>query len=132
VLTALPGAICRTCATSFGLLEAPFESPRRRRPCARCGHSVLVEALVRERAAAGAVAPLAATFERKLKTPILTGEEDVEYDAVPDHAAPRGLFVATICRGCGFTEWYALDPHTIPIGPAYGTRLIEIEQTPYR
>ena len=44
-----------------------------------------------------------------------------------------GVFVAHVCRSCGFTEWYALDPKTIPIGPAFGTELIVIRApSPYR
>jgi hypothetical protein len=88
--------------------------------------------MVRERAGPGRLAPLAAAFERKLKTPILTGEEEIEYEAAPDHAAPRGRFVAHVCRGCGVTEWFAIDPEAIPIGPEYGTRLVVVERPPYR
>jgi hypothetical protein len=93
---------------------------------------VLVACVVRQRSAGAQLAPLAASFERKLKTLILTGHEDVEYDAVPDHEAPRGVFVSYICRSCGFTEWYALSPEKIPIGPAYGTSLVLVDRGPYR
>ncbi len=132
VLTALPGNICRPCARRFGLPEQPIDWPRPRNPCVRCGHNVLVGCVVRQRAAPAELAPLAATFERKLKTPILTGDEYLEYDPVPDDHEPRGLFVAYACRGCGFTEWYVLHPERIPTGPSYGTHLFVIERTPYR
>ncbi len=78
------------------------------------------------------VAPLAAAFERKLKTTVLTGQEDIAYDAAPDLDAPRGSFAAFVCRACGFTEWYASDPERIPIGPAHGTDVVVVERTPYR
>jgi hypothetical protein len=132
VLTALSGAICTPCAKRFGLPDEPIEWPRPRNPCVRCGHEVLVAYVARQRAAVGLLAPLAATFERKLKTTILTGEEEIEYDAAPDTGAPRGRWVAFTCRSCGFTEWYALEPEKIPIGPSYGTHLFVTGRTPYR
>ena len=132
VLTRLPGDVCAPCARRFGLPAEPPDWPRPRSPCARCGHGVLVACIVRQRVAGGPLAPLAASFERRLKTQMLTGEEYIEYEPAPDHAAPRGLFVAYVCRGCGFTEWYALNPESIPVGPAYGTHLVVADRTPYR
>lgn len=107
--------------------------PRPRHPCARCGHGELVVCVARASASTASLAPLAATYQRRLKTPILTGEEEIEYEDAPDPSAPVGVFVACVCRACGFTDWYALRPETIPIGPAYGTYLVQIgPSTPYR
>jgi hypothetical protein len=114
------------------LPDQHIDWPRPRNPCVRCGHGVLVACVVRQRVAVGALAPLAATFERRLKTRILTGDEDIEYEAVPDHDEPRGRLVAFTCRGCGFTEWYTMEPEKIPIGPAYGTHLLVMAPSPYR
>src|SRR5262249_36610684 len=118
------------CCKRFGLLEERADAPVR--PCARCGHREIVVCVARQRTEA-TLAPLAASYRRKLKTPILTGEEEIEYDDRPDTAAPVGVFVAHVCRACGFTDWYALDPQAIPIGPDYGTELVVIEGPhPYR
>jgi hypothetical protein len=132
VLPAFPGGVCRPCAHRFGLPEEPGDWPGRDRPCARCGHGVLLACIVRQRLGIDQLAPLAASFERKLKTRILTGEEEIEYDKSPDHDAPRGVFIAYICRACGFVDWYALNPGAIPVGPAYGTKLVETHRHPYR
>ncbi len=37
----------------------------------------------------------------------------------------KGELVLYVCRACGFTEWYALEPESIPIGEQYRTEIIE-------
>ncbi len=129
------GGVCAPCGKHFGLLgDSEKEAmPRPRGPCARCGHAELVVCAARQRASPRRLAPLAASYLRRLAIPILTGEEEVEYANEPDPSAPVGVFVACVCRACGFTDWYALRPETIPIGPAYGTYIVVIGQpSPYR
>lgn len=36
-----------------------------------------------------------------------------------------GRFETYICRGCGFTEWYAIDMHDIKHDPQHGVRLLD-------
>jgi hypothetical protein len=50
----------------------------------------------------------------------------------PDLREPVGIFETYVCRTCGFTEWYAHDPEAIPIGPEYGTELIDVGGDPDR
>lgn len=125
------GGVCPTCRTRFGLPESLIGS-RPRLPCARCHHGELIRCVARQRIAVHHLAPLAATYERKLKTRILTGQEDIEYEPLPDAEAPIAVFTAYVCRGCGFTEWYADRPDSIPIGPAYATELVAVDRPPYR
>ncbi len=45
----------------------------------------------------------------------------------------RGWLEAYACLGCGFVEWYCLDPQSVPIGPEYMTDLIDYTtDQPYR
>jgi len=37
----------------------------------------------------------------------------------------KGELVVYVCRSCGFVEWYALDPESIPIGNDYRTEVVE-------
>jgi hypothetical protein len=48
--------------------------------------------------------------------------------------SPFGILNAFVCRGCGFTQWFADRPKEIPIGQEYGTRLVKAKQPgdPYR
>lgn len=51
----------------------------------------------------------------------------------PDTEQPVGVFEAYICRKCGFTELYARDARSIPIGDESGTELFETGSgTPWR
>ena len=36
----------------------------------------------------------------------------------------KGELVLYVCRTCGFAEWYAEDPQSIPIGEEYKTELL--------
>ncbi|MEZ4438633.1 MAG: hypothetical protein R3B72_06070 [Polyangiaceae bacterium] len=47
---------------------------------------------------------------------------------------PVGAFEAFVCKGCGFTEWYVVDPQGIE-GETQHARLIEVDDDkvgPYR
>ena len=45
-----------------------------------------------------------------------------------------GVLNVFICRRCGFTQWFAFAPADIPLGPEFGTRLIQgnVDNGPYR
>jgi hypothetical protein len=45
----------------------------------------------------------------------------------------RGWLEAYACLGCGFVEWYCLDPQSVPIGPEYMTDVVDYSTgEPYR
>jgi hypothetical protein len=83
--------------------------------------------VVRERGAGDwysrRIAPLGVTFRRmvvgSLAGPPRTLDE-------PDLREPAGRFEIHVCRACGYIEWYALDPEDVPIGPEYGTELVDV------
>ncbi len=59
------------------------------------------------------------------------GHEELVRCVVPER--PLGLLEAHVCRRCGFVDWYALDPESIPIGAAHATELVKVGTgTPYR
>lgn len=39
-----------------------------------------------------------------------------------DHYGPLSVYV---CRRCGFAQWFAGDPQTIPVGDYFQTRVIK-------
>lgn len=63
-------------------------------------------------------------------------DESAEYKAVTYEAVnfgtvvpvyqrvPHGVLKMFVCRGCGYTQWFADDPDKIPIGKEYMTRLL--------
>jgi hypothetical protein len=129
--------VCEECRKSFGLARRPDRSKRPPRPCGKCGHHVLVRCQIRERAASGGdyvyqyVAPLALTFQRLRRISIWSGKQKVKNK--PDPTEPAGILEAFACRSCGYVEWYAQAPGEIPIGPEYGTELIDVTaKPPYR
>ena len=55
------------------------------------------------------------------------------YPGSPDIGQGLGLLEMVVCRGCGYVEWFCLDPENIPVGPQYMTERITLEgTTPYR
>ena len=122
----------RTCDSCRERLAVPPPLPASRRPpgpCTRCQSLVHVRAWARQRAEDAALVPLAVVFARA--TGRRRNGEVYEKDTL-DFADPRGLFEVFVCRGCGLTEWYAVDPEAIPIGPEYGTELVTTNAAPYR
>ncbi|HZS37630.1 MAG TPA: hypothetical protein VFF06_12425 [Polyangia bacterium] len=122
--------ICLSCRGSFGLSTLAPPPVRPPRPCARCGHTVLVRALLRERVGEWArLSPAGVSYACRRESSFWTGK----HASAPDSDAPLGVLDAFVCRGCGFVEWYARDPAAIPIGPEYGTELVDVgTQAPYR
>jgi hypothetical protein len=119
--------ICETCRRRLGLRE-PGPPLRPSRPCTRCeGTSFVRSWSLRERAPYGRdivhphLAPLAITF-----APAVRGGVWSLRTAEPTRSTPVGIIEAYVCRGCGFTELYTDGAADIPIGPEYGTELIEV------
>lgn len=113
--------VCFGCAKHFGLwLEPPTLRPTR--PCQRCGNTQFVCSQLRERGAQSGhgdayVAPLGIAMAHTALGYTTTAE------AAP--WAPMGILIAFACRACGLTELYTLDADKLPIGPEYGTFLVD-------
>jgi hypothetical protein len=124
---------CAECQQAFGLWARAAPSPRPIRPCARCGHPYLVRCLVRERGCTGGqrasrmLGPFAATFHRVIKMRFLSNLPRPRSE--PDFDRPVGMFEAHVCRSCGFVDWYVSSPSDIPIGPEFGTEIIDALRT---
>lgn len=57
----------------------------------------------------------------------------VDAPGSPDPRDGLGLLEMVICRGCGLTDWYCIDPERIPIGPQYMTEQVSLDGVaPYR
>ncbi len=127
--------MCIDCHERFAL-PGRTEPLRPRIPCQRCNHTSLVRChVLRERAARGGdvsvayVAPLSATFASDVQHTFWAGRA-IES---PDPTQPIGVFEAYVCRKCGYTELYARDAASIPIGDKYGTELFDVAtESPYR
>ena len=123
-LAAMPAptttGLCTSCRDELGLHHPSAPAQRPRTPCARCGGRRIIRARVRNVSQLG------------MRSASVTS--DVRAEGTVDLSRQRGLLEAYTCRSCGFTEWYALGPEDIPIGPAYGTELIDLDEDggPYR
>lgn len=107
--------LCDSCAKMTGLwLEPPDIRPTR--PCQRCGNTQFVCSQLRERGK-GFVAPLAISLAH-VGEGFVTTEEAKPW-------APMGILIAFACRRCGLTELYTLEADQIPIGPEFGTHLVD-------
>jgi len=110
--------LCDECAKETGLwLEPPSIRPTR--PCQRCGHTQFVCSQLRDRGGAkdAALAPLSLSVAH-------TSKGWATADSVKPWA-PMGILIAFACRACGLTELYTLEADKIPIGPEYGTHLVD-------
>jgi hypothetical protein len=119
--------ICETCRAGLGLRD-PSPPLRPPRPCGRCGGTSFVRSwTLRERAPYGRdivhphLAPLAVAFAPAVRTGFWSLRT-----AEPTRSTPVGLLEAYVCRACGLTELYTAGAADIPIGPEYGTELIEV------
>lgn len=130
-------AVCTKCQEGYGLPAKLPPSRRPAKPCRRCSSHTLLRSFLRERAARGGdyvhayAAPLGVGFAQGERTKGLFNPRTVPSDKA-DLGAPFGLLEAWVCRGCGFTELYALNPEEIPVGPEHGTELVVIEESGYR
>ena len=108
--------LCDPCAEKTGLwLEPPELRPTR--PCQRCGNGQFVCSQLRERGK-GFVAPFSLALADTRWGKYVTTEEAEPW-------APMGILIAFACRQCGLTEIYTLEADKIPIGPEYGTHLVD-------
>lgn len=136
--------VCPDCADIYGVPKGKLPQARPLKPCAECGHHVLVRSIIRERGAEGGqgrsyVVPLGVTINKQAAVKFWSGEPKVDAEGNPvtlnalDYKASAGILQAYVCRACGYTELYATSPGEIPIGREYGTELIEVPETgPYR
>jgi hypothetical protein len=125
---------CNECLSQLGFATPVPEVDPPAAGCARCGHRTLIRVLLRERTAStyarglAELAPVAATYSSELHSKLWQGSKPAE-----DPAKPIGIMEARICRACGFTDLYTQRSEDIPIGPEFGTQLLEIsDQDPYR
>jgi len=120
--------VCAACRKSFGLPARTLGAARRPpRPCARCDHDELIRAIVRERGAdtwrSQRLAPLGVTFRKQTVLSVSGHERELDE---PDLREPAGIFEVYVCRSCGFTEWYVVEPERVPIGPEFATELVAV------
>ncbi len=119
--------VCNDCLGALGFATPIPKAEPPQKGCARCGHLTLIRALLRERTYSGSekLEPQAITFGYVkgfwgMSPSEITGER-------------FGVMEARICKSCGFTDLFTQSPAEIPIGPEYGTELIEVpEPGPYR
>jgi hypothetical protein len=123
----LATGVCGECRTKLGII--PMPPPRRRaRPCSQCNGSRFVRALPREFTATGGdfasahAAPMTATVVPETSAKLFFSGRTV---AAPTLKYGLGVLEMYICSGCGFVEWYCLDPESIPIGPEYMTEIVD-------
>jgi hypothetical protein len=116
--------MCASCRRRLGLPRDAVPEVGEPVPCARCGHTEIVQAVLRQPTPEGGATGMGATYALRPITPpvleVIAGR-------------PLGVMVAHICRRCGKTELFTMNPQKIPIGPEYGTRLVKLSpRTPYR
>ena len=118
--------MCAACRRRFGLPKDAVPEVGSPEPCSRCGHTEIVQALLRQPREGGAFA-VGATYAVRAHE----GGGDATLAVVGER--PLGLMVAHVCRRCGKTEIFTMNPQQIPIGTEYGTRLVKLApKTPYR
>jgi hypothetical protein len=128
--------ICRTCAKRLGVI--PLPPPRRpARPCARCTGMRFTRVIPREYSAWGVervheqAAPMTLTMEPVLLERLFGGRR-LGYT---DMWKGLGYLETYVCSGCGFVEWYCVDPESIPVGPEYMADIVDYgapDGKPYR
>ncbi len=130
--------VCADCFNLPGFFKLP-PSSRKLEPCRECRGRELVRAVAFERGAFGSdyvtayAAPLSVAFRQSIKYSFWGGKASAEVTE-EDVVRPVGWLELLICRACGLATWHALEPQKIPIGPEYGTELLEVEDEggPYR
>lgn len=121
----------RDCQDRLGLPPGLPTSRRKRAPCARCHHPVLLRCLMRERATdedgQPRLRPLQLGYLPTVQRSLL-GKPVVE----PDTVFALGALEAWVCRACGFVDIHAILPEGLPVGPEHGNELYEFKDGPYR
>lgn len=81
--------------------------------CPLCNHNEIIESEAADFCEQGLEKPQAVTYDPRW---IMPGRN-------PAH--PHGHLKMYVCRGCGYVQWFADDPQSIPIEEQYKTRLIK-------
>jgi hypothetical protein len=82
--------------------------------CPQCGHDEIIEAQQTEFTDQGSGPySMCVTYDKRW---LLPGQN-------PRHG--HGQLYLYVCRRCGFSQWYARSPESIPISEVHGTRLIK-------
>jgi hypothetical protein len=119
--------MCAACRKRFGLPRDAVPEVGAPEPCSRCGHTEIVQALLRQPRGDGEAVAAGVTFALRARSASPDGTLGVAGER------PLGLMVAHVCRRCGKTEIFTMNPQQIPIGTEYGTRLVKLApKTPYR
>jgi len=75
-------------------------------------------------------APMAVTLHPETSPKMLFSGNNV---AEPKPSRGAGTLELYVCSGCGFVDWYCVDPEKIPIGPEYMTEIVDLAPgSPYR
>ncbi len=85
----------------------------RRGICPQCGHNEIIEAAQTEFAGGPGLMRRCVTYDERW---VLPGQN-------PNHG--HGPLYLYVCRKCGFSQWYATTPESIPISEGHRTRLIK-------
>jgi hypothetical protein len=124
--------ICRECHGELGIVlpAAPLRPPV---PCARCrGTSFVRSWALREvetRLGSALNEPAVGTFFAPLSLALTPGTRSSVFGASAassEDSLRLGIIEAYACRQCGFTELYTHEAAAIPIGPEFGTELVDL------
>lgn len=129
--------LCARCRNTTGVSELPPRSPRPMVPCVHCSSTQFVRALLRERTEQPPNDPLAVGLAPMCVTFRTHAWDDAFHGRVisAQLGLPIGRLIAQICRGCGHTELFTEGFADLPIGPQYGTELVDVGpggEGPYR
>jgi hypothetical protein len=128
--------LCNECAVTYGVM--PMPEPRRpARPCNRCNGARFIRVIPRELFSTRGgtevehhAAPMTLTIVSEVRDSFWSSKKKVPEQLDPHKG--RGLLEAYVCRGCGFIEWYCVDPDSIPVGPEFMAQEIDYGAAPYR
>ena len=86
--------------------------------CPQCGHDEIIEAAQAEFTGDwDTTYPMCVTYDERW---LCSGQN-------PSHG--HGPLYFYVCRGCGFCQWYAQNPESIPVSEGQRTRLIKGRQS---
>jgi hypothetical protein len=87
--------------------------------CPQCGHDEVIEAAQAEFTGQDATAtfPMCVTYDERWVFP----GQNPRYG--------HGPLYLYVCRRCGFCQWYAQNPESIPVSEGQRTRLIKGRQS---
>ena len=81
--------------------------------CPQCGHDEIIEAQQSEFGHTDQGSPMSVTYDKRW---VLSGQN-------PHYG--HGHLYLYVCRRCGFCQWYAHSPQSIPVSENHRTRLIK-------